>query len=98
MQPNPWWVPLLVYGVPLVVGTGWAGYAISRSVSEGERERLEQQRQQAIRQEEQARVAQLQTQMMIEQMRPWMWASVPAMVLIGAYLLHKSKQEEVEEL
>ncbi len=97
MKQNPWWVPLLVYGIPLIATTAGAGYFLSRSVSDAERQRLEQQRQQAIQQEEQATVAQIQTQMTIEQLTPFMWASVPAMVLVGAYFLYRSKQQEEYE-
>jgi len=97
LDRNPVWLaPLLWYGIPTVVAAGAGIWAYVRG-SEATRQRELQVQQQAELNVQQAYASQIQSQMMIERFTPVAWVTVPAMVLVGAYFIWKSKQETDRE-
>jgi len=96
-ERNPVWLaPLLWYGIPTIagaVGLWW----MNRSVTAAQTARELQLQQQAELNVAQAYSSQIQSQIMIERFTPVLWATVPAMALVGAYFLWKANQEQTRE-
>lgn len=97
LERNPVWLaPLLWYGIP-TIATAVGGYFLYRNINTEQATRDLQLQQQAELNRQQAFSSQIQSQIMIERFTPVLWATVPAMVLVGAYFLWKANQEQARE-
>lgn len=97
LERNPVWLaPLLWYGIP-TVATGIGLWWVNRSVTTAQVARDVQIQQQAELNRAQAYSSQIQSQILIERFTPVLWATVPAMVLVGAYFMWKANKDQVRE-
>jgi uncharacterized membrane protein (DUF2068 family) len=96
---NPLFIALLPYigsavGLAAVgVGAWW----LNRNVTAAQTARDLQLQQQAELNVAQSYSSQIQSQIMIERFTPVLWATVPAMALVGAYFLWKANREQARE-
>jgi len=97
LERNPVWLaPLLWVGLSAAATAGGVWW-VNRSVTAAQATRDLQVQQQAEVNRAQAYSSQIQSQIMIERFTPVLWATVPAMVLVGAYFLWKANKETARE-
>jgi len=96
---NPLFIALLPY-IGSAVGlaaVGAGAWWVNRNVTAAQAARDVQIQQQAEVNRAQAYSSQIQSQIMIERFTPVLWATVPAMVLVGAYFMWKAKRDQDQE-
>ena len=96
---NPLLIALLPY-IGSAVGlaaVGAGAWWVNRSVTTAQVARDVQIQQQAEVNRAQAYSSQIQSQILIERFTPVLWATVPAMVLVGAYFLWKANKEAARD-
>jgi len=91
MERNPWWVAPLVLTAVLGGGTAYGAWRLTDAAADQRRQTLERRREAAQRAEEQAIVSQINTQMIVESLTPFVWASIPVMVALGGYFIYRSR-------
>lgn len=96
-ERNPVWLAPVLWVVLPTAATALGAWWLNRSVTTAQTARDLQLQQQAELNRQQAFSSQIQSQIMIERFTPVLWATVPAMALVGAYFLWKASQEQARE-